>query len=83
MKINFSIPIYESIWSDEVDQLLAYDYNKREWTVKSLTTGKTRTHISAINIKATSLQPELYSTVGQDKIEQYLKSLGITHYLYY
>lgn len=77
MKINFSVPIYVTIWTGGVDQLLGYDYKKREWTVKDTETGKVRTHMTSLAINNTSLIPKKYSKVGQKKIEKYLRALGI------
>lgn len=77
MKINFSLPIYVTIWTGGVDKLLAYDYKRREWTVKDMATGKIRKHMTSLEINNTSLSPKKYSKVGQKKIERYLRALAI------
>lgn len=77
MKVNFSATIYVTIWTGGVDQLLAYDYKKHEWTVKDIATGETRTDLTPLEINNTSLSPKGYSKIGQKKIEKYLRALGI------
>ncbi|MFT8349222.1 hypothetical protein [Clostridium saccharoperbutylacetonicum] len=77
MKVKFSANIYVTIWTGEVDKLISYDYKKHEWTVKKVTTGKIRTHMTPLEINNTSLSPKEYSKVEQKKIEKYLRALAI------
>lgn len=77
MKVKFSANVYVTIWTGEVDQLIAYDYKTHEWTVKKVSTGKVRTHMTPLEINNTSLSSKKYSNVGQKKIEKYLRALAI------
>lgn len=81
MIIKFSVPLYETIWTDTVDKILSYDTDRLEFTVQKVETGEIRTHMTSLELDNMSLESNKYSRIGQDKIKKYLYDLGLRRVL--
>lgn len=78
MTINFELPIYETIWTDTVDRILAYNKNTREYIVQDVVSGEIRTHMTRLSLNNMSLDSKKYSGIGQNKIKDYFDSLDLS-----
>lgn len=62
-------PVYETIWTGEVDQILGYDFDKKKILVKNTVTGKERSHMTSIDTfyLQTTAEPYAKNTFREKK----------------
>lgn len=77
MIINFGKPIYETIWTGDVDRILAYDTKNYAYLVEDVTTGKQRTHMTTLSLKNLSTSNIKHSRENRKEIKEYLDSFKI------
>ena len=79
--ITFDQPIFETIWTGDVDQILSVNIEKDAWTVMDVKTGRVRVHGTSLEIRNLSQDNKPNSRVGRAEVIDYVVSTGLPKYM--
>jgi hypothetical protein len=85
MTITFDKPVYEKIWTGSVDQILSYDTERHEFTVKDVKTDRVRTHMTNLDVLYLSFDKDSFPilrtgvipSIHREVVAKYMISCGL------